>query len=208
MAAWVLALCACEPFYSYRNSYVDDFATPNPVPDNFFTCYGYGCKYRTRISLASAEWRSVRGYFDPPPADAHAERRQIAKAVAQMELLVSERTGTHVHQRRGFNGGDATQLDCIDESINTYTYMTMFERDGLLRYHRVGGLAFGGTLWDFDVRNTAVLVASATDERYAIDPTRVDSGVPPPVFPLSLWKGDWPPEIPDEYWRDDLPDAF
>ena len=50
---------------------------------------------------------------------------------------------------------------------------------------------------DFDVRNTATLVAKADGKTLAIDPTLVDEGEPPPVFPLSNWMATWPPEIPD-----------
>jgi hypothetical protein len=53
------------------------------------------------------------------------------------------------------NLGDPTQLDCIDEAVNTWTYLTLMERSGLLHFHRVAKLPHAGSL--IDPRNTAVL---------------------------------------------------
>jgi len=177
------------------NNLLSSFGMPHPVPGNFFACYGYGCKYRTRIALTEEEWRDVRAEFDPPPADASAERRQVAEAVAQLELLVALRTGTSVHQRQSrLSYGDPTQLDCIDNSVNTWTYFTMLAHDGLLRYHTVGGLAHKGSLLTLDFTNTAVLTETGDGEQFAVDPWLVDAGVPPPVYPIAVWRGaDWPP---------------
>lgn len=199
IARCVAALLGLTGCATGNNEYFRSFAHPESVPGNFYACYGYGCKYVMRIALSDDAWRSVRAMLDPPPADARAERRQAAMAVALLERLVGQHTGTHTHQRREFNGGDPTQLDCIDETVNTWTYLTMLDREGLLRFHAVGEFANGGTLLEFDVRNTATLVAKATGERLAIDPTLVDNGVPPPVFPLANWEASWPPEIPDAY---------
>jgi len=177
------------------NSLLSSFGMPDPVPGNVLTCYGYGCKYRTRIALTEDEWRDIRAEFDPPPADASAERRQVAEAVAQLELLVALRTGTSVHQRQSrFSYGDPTQLDCIDNSVNTWTYSTMLAHDGLLRYHTVAGLAHKGTLLTLDFTNTAVLAQKGDGKQFAIDAWMVDAGVPPPVYPIAVWRGgDWPP---------------
>jgi hypothetical protein len=192
--ASLFGLNACE---TGQNEYFKSFAQPGAKPSDFFACHGYGCKYTTRVSLGDAEWRSVRAILESPAPDAQAERRRAANAVARLEQLVGQRTGTYTHQRREGSWGDPTQLDCIDEAVNTWTYLTMIDRDGLLRFHAVGELAHGGTVMDFDVRNTATLVAKADGKPFAIDPTLVDEGEPPPVFPLSNWMATWPPEIPD-----------
>jgi len=184
-----LTLCACSSVRSgSQNEFLSKFATPNPVPGNFFVCYGYGCKYSTRIALTEAEWRGVRAKFNPPPADPATERVQAAEAVAQLERLVGQRIGTFVHQEHSrWNYGDPTQLDCVDDSVNTWTYFTMFARDGLLRYHAVAGLAHRGSLLTLDFSNTAVLVEKGSGKKFAVDPWLADAGVPPPVMPLELW---------------------
>jgi hypothetical protein len=191
----LLALCACTRVYgTSENSFLSNLGRPDPVPGNFFSCFGYGCKYTARIALTEEEWLGVRAEFNPPPADAFAERRQVAKAVARLERLVGLRTGTSARHLYGVNNGDPTQLDCIDDSVNTWTYFRMLARDGLLRYHTVAGLAHRGSLFTLDYSNTAVLMEKGDGEKFAVDPWLVDGGVPPPVFPLAVWRGpDWPP---------------
>ncbi|MGB6790578.1 MAG: hypothetical protein WBE53_04050, partial [Pseudolabrys sp.] len=85
------------------------------------------------------------------------------------------------------NAGDLTQLDCVDSSVNTWTYMTLMQRNGLFAFHRVAPLSYG------PLRNTAVI--RETDGGYfAIDASLVDVGVPPPIIPLSAWLASWPPD--------------
>ncbi len=188
-AALLLALCGCAAIDDPAgNNLLSSFGMPNPTPGNFFACYGYGCKYKARIALTEEEWQSVRAKFSPPPEDAAAERWVVAEAVAQLERLVGQRTGTLVHQRDSrWNYGDPTQLDCVDDSVNTWTYLTLFADEGLLRYHRVAGLAHRGTLLTLDFSNTAVLVETGDGGAFAVDPWLGEAGVPPPVIPLELW---------------------
>jgi len=196
VAVGLLALGGCASVDGFsKNGLLSSFAKPDPVPGDFFACYGYGCKYRARIALTEEEWHDVRASLDPPPEDAVSERTQVAEAVGQIERLVGERTGTFVHQRHSrANYGDPTQLDCIDNSVNTWTYLTMLARDGLLRYHRVAGLAHGGTLITLDFTNAAVITQKAGGEQFVVDPWMADIGQPPPVIPLVVWRRlDWSP---------------
>jgi hypothetical protein len=152
--------------------------------------------------LSDAEWQEVRAIFAIAPANAAAERRRIAEALALLERQVGIRTGTSAHQWSRHNGhidgnsrGDPTQLDCIDEAVNSWTYLTMLARDGLLRFHTVEKLAYSGGLPDFTFapRNTAVIRATASGIDFAVDPTLVDAGERPPIIPLSIWAAAWPP---------------
>ena len=219
LAACVLVLPACES-ESGSNEYLRRFAHADATPASFSVCYGYGCKYSSRVSLRPEEWQSVRALAQEPSIDASAERRQIRReewqsvhglldppsdesaerhriqlALALLDELVGARIGTLVHQRREHNLGDPSQYDCIDESINTWTYLTILDREGLLRYHRVGDLAHAGGLLELSVRNTATLVSKADGARYAIDPTLVDVGQPPPIVPLQRWVASYPPQV-------------
>ena len=132
------------------------------------------CAKSTRVSLSVKEWQRVGAIFKPAPKNARAERQKIAQAIVLMQRLVGAQTGTAVHQWTHKdmiilpNRGDRTQLDCIDEAVNTWTYMTMMERGSLFRFHRVAQLSNAGSLTD--PRNTAVLQENGGGY-YAIDPS-------------------------------------
>lgn len=186
LVGWFLVLGGCAS----QSDLLTRFAKPDPVPSSFFVCYGYGCKFSSHISLTQEEWLDVRAVFDPQAENAPAERGQVAAAVALLERLVGPRTGTWVHQRHSrWNYGDPTQLDCIDNSINTWTYLTMFAHDDLLHYHKVAGLAHRGTLFTLDFSNAAVLEQTDDGEQFTVDPWLAETGVPPPVYPLDMWLG-------------------
>src|SRR5579862_9521668 len=184
VVGWFIMLGGCAS----ESDLLTRFAKPDPVPGSFFVCYGYGCKFSSHIALTQEEWLDVRAVFDPPAENAPAERGQVAAAVALLERLVGPRTGTWVHQRHSrWNYGDPTQLDCIDNSINTWTYFTMFAHDDLLHYHKVAGLAHRGTLFTLDFSNAAVLEQTDDGEQFTVDPWLAETGVPPPVYPLDMW---------------------
>jgi len=204
-AGLAAVLAACQPRDHLSDGFLHLYVGREPTIDEFYQCHGYGCTLATRIGLTAAEWQLVREEFTPPPGDAREERRRIAAALALMERLVGRRTGTSAHQwsrsKQRINPNpshDPTQLDCIDETINTWTYLTLFARDRLLRHHRVRNPAYAGGLPEFtwDQRNTAVIQAIASGTDFAVDPTLADAGEEPPIFPLALWLGPWPPALP------------
>lgn len=203
--ALVLSACA-QNGHSLSPTYIHRYATANPTPASFTECHGFGCAERSDVSLSPHQWRRVKAVFYPRPHNAQAERRRISRAIVLMQRLVGAQTGTAVHQWTHQNlyikpnFGDNTQLDCIDESVNTWTYMTMMERDHLFRFHRVTDLAYAGLPTEAP-RNTAVVQEKATGEYYAIDASLVDFGVPPPVMPLKVWLGTWPPKTAVEKWQ-------
>jgi hypothetical protein len=196
-AALALAACA-QDSHNLNTTFLDRYAESNPILASFRECRGFSCSESSRVSLSSKEWQRVAAVFRPRARDARAERRQIANGVATMQRLVGAKTGTAVHQWTHKdmmilpNMGDQTQLDCIDESVNTWTYMTLMERGGLFRFHRVAPLSNGGSL--VEPRNTAVLQEKG-GEYFAIDAALVDFAVPPPVIPLKSWMQEWPPKL-------------
>ena len=191
-AALALALAACIP---PAKVYLDQYGTAKPTPDGFKVCHGYGCHYVTRINLTQAEFANVGAIFATPAADAAAERRQIADAVVAMERLVGERNGTFRHQSRAtLNLGDATQLDCIDETVDTVTFLRLFQQARWLRWHDIGATATRGTLLTRDFGNTAVIVERGTGAAYSVDPQLADAGEPPAIVPMTLWHSGWCPQ--------------
>ena len=196
--AWVMSACAENPSH-LNTAYLDRYADPNPVPTSVLECHGFSCSEISRATLNRDAWRRVAAVFVPRAKDPQTERRQIAHGVALIQLLVGQQTGTAVHQWTHRdkdilpNLSDPTQLDCIDEAVNTWTYLTLMERSGLFHFHRVAKLSYAGS--PIDPRNTAVL-QEIGGQYFAMDPSLVDVGVPPPIIPLESWIAHWPPDLP------------
>ncbi len=198
-AALMLSACADNPQH-LQTHYLDAYGEASPALDEFYECHGFNCSRRTPVSLTPGEWRAVTAIFAARAKDAKAERQQIARALVQMRRLVGAKTGTAVHQWTHHdrlvlpNLGDPTQLDCIDEAVNTNTYLTMMEQAKLFRFHKVAPLSYAGSVTDPNPRNTAV-VQEIGGEYFAIDPSVVDFGQLPAIFPLTVWLGSWPPDL-------------
>jgi hypothetical protein len=134
---------------------------PTGVP-GFTVCYNYGCKHMDRVSLTPAEWNEVLAVFSTAADSAQQERQQIRQAVALMEQFVGRHTPTY--RDRGRNPPtDAWpgQMDCIDESVNTTSYLRLFETFGGLRWHRVSGRVVRSP-YLFDLHWAGQLVERAT----------------------------------------------
>lgn len=198
VAALALSACVMQNAQHQTTTFLDQYAQEQPTLASFRECHGFACSSSSHVSLTPQEWAKVVAVLRPQAKDAKAERRKISQAVATMQLLVGAKTGTAVHQWTHKdreilpNMSDPTQLDCIDEAVNTWTYMTLMERGGLFRFHEVAKLSNAGSLTG--PRNTAVLKEKNGDY-YAIDPALVDAGVPPPVIPLQSWMTEWPPDL-------------
>jgi hypothetical protein len=197
--ALALSACVTQNPHGLNTMYLDRYAGANPTPGSFTVCHGFSCTEKKAVSISSEQWRRVARTFEPRAKDARAERAQIARAVALMQGFAGAQTGTNVRQwtHRNLyvmpNLGDLTQLDCIDSAVNTWTYMTMMERNGMFRFHKVAQLSAAGSVTDPNVRNTAVL-QQIDGGYYAVDASLVDHNEPPLVMPLSAWLGQWPPD--------------
>ena len=162
-------------------------------------CFHHGCATVRQVRIDDADWERVISHLLPAASDATGEREQIRRAIAELEQVTGVLAGT-----AGDRGGDLSglgtldpQMDCIDESSNTTTYLTLLEQHGLLRWHSVerrahrGYLFFGG--WP---HYTAVIRDRGTDRRWVVDSWFRDNGQPPEVVELELWKAGWDPEDP------------
>ncbi len=173
-----------------------DPPTSSPSPQKFEVCYKHTCKEIAELTITKNQWNQILTLFQPPPASAAEERKRIAAAVGRMEILVGEMIDTSNDKGgnlQGFSAG-GNQMDCVDESTNTTTYLSMMERAGLLKWHQVEDrqtrnlFFFGG--WP---HTTAVIREKDTDKRWAVDSWFYDNGVPPAILPLEKWREGWKP---------------
>ncbi len=161
----------------------------------FAFCRGYGCGLRDLVGLDDARQRGLRALFDPAPADAAAERAAVARAVALLEEAAGRVLGTWADQpRTPMRLGDPTQLDCVDESINTSTALHLFQRQGWLKWHEPAHPARRYAFLGFGVHFTAVLVERANGRAWAVDSWFHANGVSAEVAELERWRAGWQPE--------------
>ncbi|MGB8276140.1 MAG: hypothetical protein WCF16_12825 [Alphaproteobacteria bacterium] len=187
-------LAACAASLPDPRSYLRQHGVDDPRPGWYRVCYNFGCRSSADIALTGKEWDRLRAVFEPPAGDAQQERARISKAIGLMEKLTSTRLGTGADLGGTFTGmGLAYQMDCVDETVNTTTYLTMIEKDGLLRWHRLAGPAGRGVFFDSWPHQTAVVVETATDKYFAVDSWFFDDGHPATVVPLDLWKSGYAP---------------
>lgn len=194
MALLSLALAAGCTRLPAPEAYLHQKSVPMPGPERVTVCHGYDCTYRSTVVFTAAEWQQVRARFRPMPADAAAERRDIAAAVALIEEIVGRRIGTAADKGglAYIAAGDATQQDCIDESTNTTSYLLLLAEAGLLRYHRVAQPASRGVFLDFRwYHQTAVIAERESGQEYVVDSWFEDNGKPPVVTTLEHWQSSY-----------------
>lgn len=187
-----IALSACQSHEEHR---VAKLVEANPTPAKFSVCHGNSCRLRTAVSLSTAEWAQVRALFDPPPADAHAERQQIARATGLLEILIGRQAGTlEDAPGMGVHWNRDGQLDCIDEATNSTEYLRMMAADGLIRFHDIGMPANRFKFAAWGPSNTATISERATGKIYAVDSYFRANGQPADILPLDVWTAGWEPQ--------------
>ncbi len=169
---------------------------PTETSEEFTHCHGYGCKFKTPTSLNKAEWKQINALFTPPAKTAEAEQTQIKKAIASMEKTIGKKTGTESDIYGTFIKLGNKQLDCVDESTNTTTYLAMLQNHGLLKHHTLSSPAVRLPIihagrWP---HQTATMIENKTQTPYVVDSWFHDNGFAPEIVTLKEWKQGWKPE--------------
>jgi hypothetical protein len=195
LAGMALALGGCthKPFADALEHY-SNIEVPKPKVASIHICSAYGCRKQTRVKFNKEQIDEIRKVMKKTAkADSAAEeRRAVAYAIGFLERTVGERIGTK-NDRAGmdFTGsGDPGQQDCLDEATNTTSYLSLLEKNGLLKYHTVAapfakenylrGIS-GWTHW------TAVLKEKSDGQRWAVDSWIQANGVNPAVVKAEKW---------------------
>jgi len=191
--ALLLTLAGCAT--PGADTFVRDEIITEPTPARFSVCHGRGCDIVSQATLAPGQWQRIAAVFSPPPADPTEERVRIADAIALFETVVGELTGTSDDRPGNESGGHwSSQMDCIDESTNTTSYLRILRHGGLLRWHSVEARVTRGYFLFGWPHTTAVVRDARSGERWAVDSFYFENGKPPVIVPLELWKTGWRPE--------------
>jgi len=151
-------------------------------------CFDFGCKTRQEVYVHTPEWRVIAAHLSAS-RNAADERDRVATVVAFMERIVGALTPTD-RDRGGndFEGDDrAGQMDCIDESTNTTSYLNLFQERGLLKWHRVKDPVYRAPRI-LDQHWAAQIEHTETGQHYAVDSWYEDNGERPYVQTVEAWK--------------------
>jgi hypothetical protein len=198
----MLTGCTYEREGPVSQHYVE-FKTQPPRGNTVYVCHAYGCKMQTKVRITETDIATLRDVMKKMrnSDDAKGERRAVAYAIAWMENRVGKEIGTD-KDRPGmdFNAsGDPTQQDCVDEATNTTTYLTLFESNGLLKYHTITrpmskeNLLRGVAGWP---HWTAVLVEKTNSQRWAVDSWIYANGENPAIVEADKWYIDTLDNLP------------
>ncbi len=166
-----------------------DQASFDTVP----VCHGSGCTERTEVRLNDDDWSKVDAVFLAQAPSAQEERERIALAIGIIEILVGPQAGTRSDAGRNITSRhQGEQLDCVDEAVNTTTYLRLVAQRGLLRFHDVG-LPANRLLDLVNAHNTAVVIDRATGIPYAVDSWFYANGSPAVILPLVAWRAGYDP---------------
>jgi hypothetical protein len=162
-------------------------STPLAAAPIFVHCYDFGCKSTQELRFNDAHWRDIKAIFKQSQLDPDEEKQAIRRAVALMERISGDLSGTHLDKAGNYPGYDlAGQMDCIDESTNTFQYLLALEQMNLLNWHRVG-LKQRRIVW-FVTHWTATITEIGSNDSYAVDSWYRDNGELPFIQPLADWK--------------------
>lgn len=177
----------------------DDIIT-TPDIERFSMCHNQGCKTVEQLSLTTAEWHKISQHFQPEAKSAELERIQIANAIAEFEQIIGVKTDTSMDKAGLFEAmGSYGQLDCIDESTNTTTYLLILEKQGLLKWHEpmnhvTRGFFIFGWPHSSGAMRELFHTAEGSGAEFAVDSWFEDNGQHPHIIPLSQWRDGWTPK--------------
>lgn len=193
IAIGLLTLTDCTR-YQVPAEFLSRRGIEQPAETRFMICHGFACTFHTEVSFGAADWLQVAAPFDHPATTAAEERGQIGQAVALFEQIVGRKTGTET-DTGGLTyiaAGNPTQLDCIDETTNTTTYLTLLQAHGLLHFYRPAPPASRGFFLDGRwYHETAVMMELPSGAEFAVDSWVEDNGKPPLIVPLEEWQWSW-----------------
>ena len=129
-------------------------------------------------------------WFAVPAENAEQEREQIRRAIGWMEVVIGRHTPTHIDlefdKALDIDNRETGQLDCIDESVNTTTYLRLFESSGFLHHHVVIEEAYRRSLFDQHWAGQVREVKSGT--RYIVDSWFQPNGYLPVIQESEDWE--------------------
>ena len=163
------------------------YAAPSEV---LTVCSGYGCIIKDKLTFASEVPVELEKIMEPGRESAAAERTALKLAIAYMEREAQKslRYQNDVEFSYQRHRGKRGQMDCVDESRNTVSYLKFLHSKGLLRHHKpISGFAERGVMFDGRYPHKSARMRDNTGVDWAVDSWKTANGGLPEVFLLSEW---------------------
>jgi hypothetical protein len=187
---FALAIAGCSA--AREESRIAALVPLDATVESFDVCHGTGCAVRSPVALSDEQWTRIAEIFVRNDRSAALEREEIGRAVALFETFAGAQTGTSNDSGRNRSvANQASQLDCVDEAVNTTTYLRLLKDSGLLQWHDVAFPAHRHPGLDF--HNTAVIVERSNGTKWAVDSWFRPNSHAPYIVPLSAWLTGWEP---------------
>jgi hypothetical protein len=169
-----------------------------PTREHFSICHGHTCRFIAEANLSPQQWSEISTAFAGGLESAEQERVLLPVIIGLIESMVGVQTGTAGDLAQNFtHHGESGQMDCIDESSNTLTYLTLLEDGKLLTWHRAGVRINRGpySLVIQVPHSAAGMVEIASGDRYAVDSWFGANGEPALVLPYDQWARGYRPAL-------------
>ncbi len=162
--------------------------TPPLSSYTIWICHGSGCTFRTKFRFKKHHLQQLRNTLKSA-TDPVSERKRLKVAIAYLEVTVGKFTGTGSDkpQASWATSGWRSQMECVDESLNTTSYLLAMERAGILKYHRVDlPIVRGGIMphWAASIRE------KETQKEFVVDSYWGANGDQPLIQPSAVWFGN------------------
>lgn len=192
-----LLLAGCHSLSTYEE-YFHLKNVPHPSLDAFPHCHGYGCRKQQTLSFTAEDWEKIDQFFENPSQNAQEERQKIAEVIGVFEKKTGFLAGTQDDKRGTFRQIGDDQHDCVDESINATTYLSLLEQRGHLNFHDILPpesrtpltTMQNGVGWP---HQAAAIRERETGDVYIVDSWFHDNGHKAEIIDLQTWRWGWTP---------------
>ncbi|MBR7651413.1 hypothetical protein [Brucella oryzae] len=155
----------------------------------FSVCHGYECHYRTKVTLTAKDEQRIRNLLHNGSRSADGERKALRTAVAIFEQRSTAAIGVRDKPRMQFGKARIKgQMDCIDESTNTDSFLRYLQSRGWLKHHTVARRTSRGVFFDGRYPHWTAVIEDKKGQKWAVDSWYEVGGGPPDIMPLQQWK--------------------
>ncbi len=159
-------------------------------------CSGFGCIYKQTLLFDEEDMAHMRTVMQNGAETPESERRSISELVAWKERLAQKKLRMRQDTRLSYqrDAGIRGQMDCVDESSNTFAFLKFLQGEGLLRHHKAKRVAERGFLFDGRYPHRTAVVTDSAGREWVVDSWKKNGGEEPQVTTYAKWKVEWASE--------------